>query len=235
MILAERIVHQIVSDDLPAGSKLAPEREMLADFGVGRGTLREALRFLELQGVITLRPGPRGGPVVAVPSERQLASTLALLLEMDRTTYREILSARITMEPVLAAQAAERITAKHLEQLKDENDLMRDSINQPEVFSEQHHRFHRLIVDAAGNHVLLLIMSSLHWITEGSIPWAAFPERERNKIVQRHDLIIEALEAHDPAATAAAILEEDKGYERFVLKAHSEAMRRTVRWASRLA
>jgi DNA-binding FadR family transcriptional regulator len=234
MILAERIVHQIVADDLKPGAKLPPEREMLAEFGVGRGTLREALRFLELQGVIILRPGPKGGPIVAAPSDRQLASTLALLLEMDRTAYGEILSARITLEPELAAQAAEQITDDQLSVLQDECDQMRATLDRPELFTEQHHRFHRLIVEASGNHVFLLFMSALHWITEGSVPWSAFPARERKAISARHDQILGALQARDPDAAYQAMLFHDREYERYVTKTNPDALEALVRWGSRL-
>jgi len=234
MIIAERIVHQISADHLESGAKLAPEREMLVEFGVGRGTLREALRFLELQGVITLRPGPKGGPIVADPSDRQLASTLALLLEMDRTPYADILSARITLEPVLAASAAEHITDAQLEVLRMECDEMRATLDQAELFTDQHHRFHRLIVEASGNHVFLLVMSSLHWITEGSVPWTAFPSRERKAISARHEQILAALEAHDADAAYAAMRDHDLKYERYVTKAQPDALKAVVRWGSRL-
>jgi GntR family transcriptional regulator, transcriptional repressor for pyruvate dehydrogenase complex len=235
MILAEKIVHQIAADRLEPGSKLAPEREMLADFGVGRGTLREALRFLELQGVITLRPGPKGGPIVADPSDRQLASTLALLLELDRTPYADILSARVTLEPVLAEQAAERITDAQLDVLQAECDQMRATLAEPELFAEQHHRFHRLVVEASGNHVFLLVMSSLHWIAEGNVPWSAIPVRERRAIAGRHDQILAALRAHDGNAAREAMRDHDLKYERYASRTQPDALHSIVRWGSRLA
>ena len=61
MIIAQRIVADIARDSLAPGASLPPERMMMETYEVGRGTLREALRFLEFQGVITLKPGPRGG------------------------------------------------------------------------------------------------------------------------------------------------------------------------------
>ena len=234
MLLAERIVNQIVSQDLPAGTKLAPEHEMLVEFGVGRGTLREALRFLELQGVIVLRPGPKGGPIVAAPSDRQLASTLALLLEIDRAPYADILAARITLEPVLAAQAAARITDEQIAALQGECDQMRDSLDRPEMFPELHHRFHRLIVDAAGNHVFLLVMSSLHWIADGNVPWTAFPARERKAVSVRHYGILETLKARDPNAAFQAMQDHDRKYEQYVSKTRPDALKELVRWGSRL-
>ena len=61
MIVARRIVRDIDRLSLQPGDKLPPERVMLEEYQVGRGTLRESLRFLELQGIISLKPGPGGG------------------------------------------------------------------------------------------------------------------------------------------------------------------------------
>ena len=64
ILLAQRIVGEITDQNLAPGTLLLPEREMLQRYGVARGTLREALRFLEIQGVLTIKPGPSGGPTV---------------------------------------------------------------------------------------------------------------------------------------------------------------------------
>jgi DNA-binding FadR family transcriptional regulator len=154
---------------------------------------------------------------------------------MDHTPYADILSARITLEPVLAAQAAERITDAQLVVLQEELDLMRATLDRPELFAEQHHRFHRLIVEASGNQVFLLVMSSLHWIAEGSVPWTAFPARERKAVAARHEQILQALRAHDSDAAYQAMLDHDQKYERYTSKTHADALKAPVRWGSRLA
>jgi len=67
--VAESIARQIMQDirrqKLEPGSMLPAESAMLERFGVGRGSLREALRILEINGLVVLKPGPKGGPVVA--------------------------------------------------------------------------------------------------------------------------------------------------------------------------
>src|SRR4051794_18860504 len=60
-VLAQRLINEIIEGDLRPGAMLPPEKEMLGRFGVGRASLREALRHLELQGVLSIRPGPGGG------------------------------------------------------------------------------------------------------------------------------------------------------------------------------
>src|SRR3954470_21504747 len=76
--LARAMVDDIASRDLPPGTLLASEAQMIAEYGVGRGTLREALRILEVHGVIGLRPGPRGGAIVVATSVRDYSRMSSL-------------------------------------------------------------------------------------------------------------------------------------------------------------
>ena len=82
MLVAQRIVRDVVRGGLRPGDLLPPERTMLEKYETGRGTLREALRLLEFQGVIALKPGPRGGPVLLDPDASHLASTVVLLMQL---------------------------------------------------------------------------------------------------------------------------------------------------------
>ena len=81
MLDAQRIVRDALRDNLRPGDLLLPERTMLEKYQTGRGTLREALRLLEFQGVISLKPGPRGGPVLKSPDASHLGSTVVLLIQ----------------------------------------------------------------------------------------------------------------------------------------------------------
>ena len=79
---------------------------MLETYETGRGTLREALRLLEFQGVIALKPGPGGGPILLTPAPSHLASTLQLLMQLNQATYRSIVEVRTAMEPMTSQLAA---------------------------------------------------------------------------------------------------------------------------------
>jgi GntR family transcriptional repressor for pyruvate dehydrogenase complex len=102
MTIAQAIVSEISKNRYPPGTKLPTERDMLERYQAGRGTLRESLRFLEMNGVITVKPGPGGGPVVAEPNSRDLASTLGLFLELNGTSFGSVLEVREVLEPAIA-------------------------------------------------------------------------------------------------------------------------------------
>src|SRR3954453_385302 len=106
--LADSITDTILKNALKPGARLPSEREMREQFGVGRGTLREALRVLEAEGLITVRSGPHGGLVVAKPDANRLARLLILLLLAESATLRHVFDVRIVLEPLAAAEAAQK-------------------------------------------------------------------------------------------------------------------------------
>src|SRR3954454_10755372 len=110
MLVAQRIVRDALRDNLRPGDLLLPERIMLEKYETGRGTLREALRLLEFQGVISLKPGPGGGPVLMSPPASHLASTLMLLMQLNKAPYRAIVEVRNAFEPMISQLAAHRMT-----------------------------------------------------------------------------------------------------------------------------
>src|SRR6188472_727443 len=101
MLIAQRIVRDIVRGEVSPGDLLPPERVMLEKYRIGRGTLREALRLLEFQGAIALKPGPGGGPILLDPDASHLASTIILLMQLQNASLRTIVEARTALEPVI--------------------------------------------------------------------------------------------------------------------------------------
>jgi len=105
--VAHDIVAEIVARDLQPGDRLPLEATMQASYRVSRASLREALRLLEVQGLISIKPGPGGGPVVGTVDARYLARTSALYYNLGGSSYREVFDVQLLLEP-LAAEAAAR-------------------------------------------------------------------------------------------------------------------------------
>ncbi len=177
LLIAQRIVEEITSKQLPPGAMLPAEKDMLATYEVGRGTLRESLRFLEMNGVITIRPGPGGGPAVCDPDSRDLAGSLGLFLQLHGTPFRSIVEVRRTMEPAIAAVAASNVEPRHLDRLRESVESMEQHLEDEEMFLAENERFHELVAWASGNPMFALLISSLHWITDGAFLGVDYPER----------------------------------------------------------
>ncbi|MGE0307245.1 MAG: FadR/GntR family transcriptional regulator [Acidimicrobiia bacterium] len=105
-LVADRIRRRIVRGDLPVGTRLPPEEELMASFGVARTTLREALRVLEAQGLLRIRRGRGGGGVVTLPTLTQASETLGAYLQLNRVRRGDLDDARLMFEPALAANLA---------------------------------------------------------------------------------------------------------------------------------
>lgn len=197
MLLAQRIVAEITEKGLEPGATLPPEGEMLTVYGVARGTLREALRYLESQGVLEIRPGPKGGPVVTTPDPRYLASTLALMLEMTGAPYRTVVEARQVIEPRMAAQAAEVATEEEIQELADSVERMAGVTKSLPDFLEENRAFHDITTRIARNVLFEQLLASLGWITDGTALGVDYPKRSRVHVLEVHESILEAISAHD--------------------------------------
>jgi GntR family transcriptional repressor for pyruvate dehydrogenase complex len=106
-IIARDIVREIADRGLQSGAALPHETTMMAQYGVGRASIREALRILEAQGLIFLKPGRNGGPVLAQTGPEQLGNFLTLFLRLSGATYGDLADFMITVSPHLAELAAQ--------------------------------------------------------------------------------------------------------------------------------
>ncbi|GAA4057679.1 MULTISPECIES: FadR/GntR family transcriptional regulator [Actinomadura] len=230
-LLAQRIVADINRRGNTVGDRLPPEREMLEHYSVGRGTLRESLRFLELQGVIALKPGPGGGPVVQRPDAGTLATTLTLLLQFGNAPFRTVAEARGGLEPMMARLAAERMSAGHLADLRSSVEVMGDHLHDQAVFLEQNKRFHDVIAHGSGNELFGLVVDALLGILDGSAIGIDYPEVRRRAVHRAHLRIYEAIAARDPAASAEAMTRHIDEYIRYAERKFPEVLAAPIVWS----
>src|SRR5512134_2349996 len=104
--VARDIVHYVVAGGLGNGDSLPSEARMLEQYGVSRESLREGLRLLEVQGLITIRRGPGGGPSVGQVDPANLGRVSTLFYQLAGGTYAELFEAWTITEPILAELAA---------------------------------------------------------------------------------------------------------------------------------
>jgi GntR family transcriptional repressor for pyruvate dehydrogenase complex len=105
--VARRILADITDSAIAPGGQLPSEGEMLRRFAVGRGSLREALRILEVYGVIAVRPGPGGGPVVRSVGSSDFARAATFYFQLGGARFQEVIEARREMEQMMARLAAQ--------------------------------------------------------------------------------------------------------------------------------
>jgi DNA-binding FadR family transcriptional regulator len=159
--IAASIVADIVSEGLQPGDRLPVEAVMRERLEVGRASLREALRILEVHGVISLRAGPGGGPVVTAVDPRDVARTFSLYLNIVGAKMYELADARLVLEPIVARMAAQNRDPKALERLRAAMDY-EDSVSRDhERYIEAANNFHFTLTTMTGNKVIDLLATSL--------------------------------------------------------------------------
>ena len=190
--IARKLVSEIRRRRLRPGTPLAAEHRMVEEFEVSRGTVREALRFLELQGALRIKAGPGGGPVVSAPGADHLASVLSLHLQFADASSRSVSEARCSIYPVLAAEAASNASREDLETLRESITRMNESAHDADLFRDEARRFMDLIARASGNRVLAILVEALHRMSGESS--AAYDEKQRRSALRTYERVIRAIE-----------------------------------------
>lgn len=193
-LIANEIVADIVAQGLQEGDRLPTESSMLEEFDVGRASIREALRILEIYGLIRIRQGQKGGPVVAGMQPSDLGRTLSLYFQMTGGTYGDLVEARMIIEPVMSRLAAESQDPEDMKRL--EAVMRRDSegsLEDPE-YIELADEFHYAICGMSGNPIMDMLGRSLRTLYIGRISGrGVFPPEGRSKSKRLHTDIGEAV------------------------------------------
>jgi len=206
--VAATLVSDIVNDGLKSGDRLPNEAAMIARFGLGRGSIREALRILEVHGIITLRSGPGGGPIVNDIHPQDVARALSLHLFQVRATMGELVTARRLLEPTVARLAAETQDPAGMERLREA--LAREDLIEPgdPRYIQAANDFHWVLSSMTGNRVLdLLAMALKEMYTARVVGGGLASETTAPDIKDEHRAIGEAVLVGD-ADTAEKLASE---------------------------
>jgi DNA-binding FadR family transcriptional regulator len=162
-IIADELRALIVSGEVTEGESLGREPDLVERFGVSRPSLREALRILEAEGLITVVRGVLGGVVVRAPDVKGTARTASILLASRNVTVGDVHDARSVIEPaaarILATAPGRAAAVTELRTLVDEQAAV---ITEPQAFGAANARFHERLVVLAGNQTLAIVAEMLN-------------------------------------------------------------------------
>jgi len=195
--VARNIIHDIVENDLPSGTSLPSEAVMLKKYAVSRESLREGLRLLEVQGLISLRRGPGGGPIVGTVDPANLGRISTLYYHLVGATYAELIDAWAIAEGMLAELAArnpdrDRVRAGMAPYIVEQPHLHDES---KADFVQSHSDFHFVMGALADNRVLQLSLSAIGEIITHHVILNADPRDARIIIETDHRAIAKAVAA----------------------------------------
>ena len=168
-LIADELRALIVSGELADGASLGREPDLVERFGVSRPSLREALRILEAEGLITVVRGVLGGVIVHHPDERMTARTAALVLQSRNVTLGDVHQARSAIEPACVRILAESPRRAMIKELTELVEAQRRVVDDPEKFGQANARFHHRLVELTGNQTLSIVAEMLNEIVARAV------------------------------------------------------------------
>lgn len=207
--ISEEVIAQIKSAILSGryqpGDKLPSERELIEQFGVGRGVIREALRALEATGFVTMRQGPNGGAFLKELNFNHLTGGFVDLYLAGKLTIPELSQVRKLVEPEVAGLAAARIDDAWRAQLREamaaERGWLGDGDDRMQVMT----RVHFILAEMCGNYLLHAIINAMIKLTHEIVATVEPQEHFALHGAGEHDGVAEAVIAGQPQRAAAAM------------------------------
>lgn len=202
-VVIEQIKEMIKSGKLKKGDKLPPERELVEELQVSRASIREALRSLEILGLIESRHGD--GNFIKENFDDSLIEPISLMFMLQESSPRDILELRVVLETETAMLAAKRISDDKINEIKAIIDKFKATTDE-KLNTELDVEFHHKIAQASKNLLLVNILSATSVLINAFISDARYKiiEKENNKekLVRQHESIYEALLNRDASRAA---------------------------------
>lgn len=196
-IVARDIVGGIVSSGMRTGDPLPAESAMLEQHGVSRESLREGLRLLEVQGLIRIRRGPGGGPIVGQVDPANFGRVSTLYFHLAGASYDELFDAWVVAEAVMATRAARHPNPTE-RRAAMEPYLLPPSPEHPHdmhEFVQLHSGFHSVVARLGRNRVIELVLPSFGQIVSHHMMVRDDPRRLAEMLEHDHRQLAEAIAA----------------------------------------
>lgn len=220
--IARKLLDYVFATDMAPGSRMPSERQLAQTLGVGRSSVREALKSLGLLGLVEVRQGD--GTYLRRPDSELLPKVIEWGLLLGERRTLDLVDARQHLEVVLARLAAERRTPAQVQAM--EKLLMRMAkAGKVGTFVEADVAFHMSVAEAAGNTVLLGVLNGVQSLLRVWVRRVIAEAGETRSSYEEHVPVFIAIEAGDPDRAAAAMnahMDAASARLRFTLAGHSE-------------
>lgn len=208
-------IERLILEKLHPGDKLPPERELAQMLGVSRSSIRDAIRSLELIGMVEPRQG--AGTVVREISAESLINPLAALLTRQKQLVGELLDFRMMLEPPLAARAATHASPEEIAEMEEILRRQEEKLLRGELAVEEDSDFHYSIAMASGNSIVLKVLDMLMDLLRETRERSLQVEGRPQKSVGGHRRILGAIKRNDAEAAKSAMRRHIEDVQEIVL------------------
>jgi DNA-binding FadR family transcriptional regulator len=201
-MVMEQIKDIVKKGEVKSGDKLPPERYLSEKLEVSRSSIREALKTLQILGLIETRHGD--GNFINSNFENNLLEPLSIVFLLLGSKSSDVLELRKIIEPETAALAARNITKEQLKELREITNKLNNA-SDVETCASLDKKFHYKIAQASGNHLISTVMFSISSLIEKYIENSKIHTFNKELVKIHHEEICRALETHNAAEVAVAV------------------------------
>ncbi len=197
-ILADQLREMIVSGRLTPGTFLPTERQLVTDSGLSRTSVRDALRVLESEGLISTKVGRSGGSMITLPGRDAVARSVELFVRTHGIRLESLLECRVAVEPTLAGLAAKHRTDAQLAEIEEIHNEFVGSIENVALYKSVNLEWHLAVARASGNEPLTALMEAVSRPVRDAMDYQHVTTMDlRHSAVAAHTKIMEALRSQD--------------------------------------
>lgn len=222
--IVDQIRKAIFNGDLKPGDKLPSDKELMDNFGVSKGSLREALSSLEVLGLLEIRKGALGGAFVTEVDTKKAKEGFSNFFVFRDLSLKNLFDVRLILESHIAENAASLITDEDLQRLeqilRETHDALLNDL--PLDYRKKEVAFHLIIANATQNPLLIFLMDYVESILLDAKE-ILNPDRDFSKtVLQAHERIYEALAARNANEARNAIVQDVRAVEEALLRIQKE-------------
>jgi DNA-binding FadR family transcriptional regulator len=205
-LVAKQIRNAIIRGELSDGDTLPAESRLIEEFGVSRPTIREAVRILESEGLVTVVRGARGGARVSSPNFEMIRRAAGIALQANHVTIGDLYEMRTLIEPPAARLVAERNSEVAVPILRRLLEEQKQHVNDRPTFAILVAEFHRQMIELSGNKTLNIFSQALRALVDGHLALATVKQtdwdqrslqRQRNYGLKSCGKLVDLIEAKE--------------------------------------
>jgi len=197
-VLASRLRELILSSGLAEGTPLPTERELVAQSGLSRASVREALRVLETEGLVATKAGRGGGSQVRRPGRESISRSFELFVRSHGVRFEALLEGREAIEPAAARLAALHHTESDLAEMTHIHRTLERVGDDIGEHVRLNLAWHRAVMRASQNELLIAFFDAIAQSVQAATESQALNSAElRREVVRAHSRVLEAIKARD--------------------------------------
>ncbi|RHW37458.1 FadR family transcriptional regulator [Lysinibacillus yapensis] len=213
-VIADELKNIIFENKYNRGDSFYSEREIVDKWSCSRATAREALLLLEFEGLITTKPGSRGGVFVREPNSKSLVRSFQTSISFNHVSHEDITEIRIEIESLCAKWASLRATEEDLNYISKVMGKLEKELTIKGSAVEENIEFHMAIANATHNQVVIMLMKTIESLVYEDSLRFEYTAKQKEEIINAHRKIFDAIANKNPEAAERRMRQHLEAYRR---------------------